>query len=208
MKTLYGASQSSCFAILHFRQPERQQEGGQAESRPWSDPHRFNSYHACMRPPLHKHTWFSADMFSYTTLKLSDAWRGNKLTQSRPTSYSSPSPLSFYLLPKSTPTPFLPSLSLVRPPSLPSSILPSTPLPPPLHLMGPLTDSWLWLWLWKMGQSRQQSPPPAFLQHDCALSPYSGAGPVSASLPLPPSVFLQLSLFLSLLLFFRIHTVY
>lgn len=34
-----------------------------------------------------------------------------------------------------------------------------------------------------MGQSRQQSPPPAFLQHDCALSPRAAAQPA----PPPPS---------------------
>lgn len=58
----------------------------------------------------------------------------------------------------------------------------------------------------KNGAVTPAIPPPAFLQHDSALSPCSGARPVSASLPLYRAVFLQLSLFLSLSLFYHLNT--
>ena len=146
-----------------------------AESRP-----RFDPLHLCqlLSCTMRRGIFYTnmrdspADIFSQTS---GDTQQGNKLaipkTRSPPASMSYSSP--FPLLPP-------PSLSLSR--LLTSSKNQSTPTPP-LHLMGPLTDSWLWLWLWKMGQSRQQSPPPAFLQHDSALSPRAGARP---RLCLPP----------------------
>lgn len=119
-------------------------------------------------------------------------------TQSRPTSPSYPLP--------STPSPldflFLPQTQY-------SHSFPPLPIPSPLHLMGPLTDSWLWLWLWKMGQSRQQSPPssiPTAWLRTFSLCWCWARLCLPPSAPLGFSVFLQLSLFLSFLVVFFFHS--
>lgn len=109
-------------------------------------------------------------------------------------------------------------LLLIPPPVLPSNqkyshSIPSLPIPiprpPPPVLPSPLPPFILWALSLtagsdygceKWGSHASNPPPPAFLQHDCALSPYSGARPVSASLPLhlPAILCLSSAVFISL----------
>lgn len=114
--------------------------------------------------------------------------------------YSFPIISLFGFLTKSNPPFSLCSFSFLHPSCLPPPL-------PFLHLLGPLTDSWLWLWLWKMGHSSQESPPSLRSPHSLNIpttwlrtfSPLLWGLSLLPSLLLPSafSASLQLSLFLS-----------
>lgn len=138
------------------------------------------------------HTRFFADIFSHTALKPSDTCRATKLTSWKlnlarlllliPCLPPPPLSTSYFFHKPSTPTPFLLSL-----------------FPPPFILWALSLTAGSDYGCEKWGSHASNPPPPAFLQHDSALSPCAGAGPVSASLPLHRSASLS---FFSCLYFF------
>lgn len=152
----------------------------------------LSCYHACMKPSLHKHTFFSLSLrhnptetFFYTIFKPSDTRRPNQLTSSQ---YQ----LLHSRLLTSSKNQVLPLLRF-------SISCPPPPILHPLTLLPPPSSSWPSHWQLaliiavKNGAVTPTIPPP---QHSYSMTLHflvTGARPVFASLPLHPSVLLSLS---------------